>query len=469
MKKSQLIEVLKTLDKSEVREFKKWLQSPVHNQREDVVQLFDYLLHGNHLYEDKFLEKERVYRKIFGKAPYNDAKMRQTVHFLFRSLEEYLLFQNFNKDENRSRILLIKAYRDRSLNRMVKKNLDQLDRQLAAPKHRNEVFYQSIYEYEQEKYNHLTALPKNSKLNLQDVSDSLDKTYIMEKLQWSCRIIFHKILYRTDYDLGLLDAVLEKIEINNLTDEPAIAVYYYVLKAITDNQDDQVYFEKLRAEIEKDRSLFPHAQLREIYLMAINYCVRKMNAGIKPFERETFEWYRHGITNDVLTDHGRLSPTTFTNTVTTAIKVGEFEWAERFIDEFEKMLPEQDRENLSHFTKGKLFFEKKDYKRAMVLLAQAEYSNILYNLNAKSILLKMYYELDEIEALEFLLESLRIYIRRKEVIGYHRNRYLGLIKFTKKLLRVSPYEKDKIKKLREEIESSNHPEKRWLLEQIEKI
>lgn len=470
MKKSQLIDVLTTLDKSEVREFRKWILSPVHNQREDVVQLFDYLLAGNHLYEDKFLEKERVYRKIFGKEAYNDAKLRQTVHFLFKSLEEYLNFQHQNRDEISTRIALIESYRSRNLLKMVKKNLDQVERRLDDADYRNEVFYRNNYEYQQEKYNHLSLLPKNSRLNFQDISDTLDKTYIIEKLQWSCRMIFHQILYRTEHDLGLLDAVLEKIEKDNLTDEPAIAIYYYVLKAITDQQDDQAFFEKLRSEIEEYRSLFPHSQLREIYLMAINYCVRKMNAGIEAYKRETFEWYRQGITNEVLVDRGTLSPTTFNNTVATAIKTGEFEWAERFIDQYNAMLPERERENLSHFSRAKLFFEKKDYKRAMILLVQAEYHNILFNLNAKSMLLKMYYEEEEIDALESLLDSFRIYIRRKEVIGYHRNHYLGLIKFTKKLLRVSPFEKEKAEKLRKEIETADLlPERQWLLEQLDRL
>lgn len=469
MKKSQLIEVLTTLEKSEVREFKKWLQSPVHNQREDVVQLFDYLMAGNHLYEDKFLEKERIFRKVFGNEAYNDAKLRQTVHFLFKSLEEYLYFKQYIQNDPHVRISLVESYRSRGLKKMVKKNLDQALRQMNDSKYRNEIYYRNNYEYQKEKYNHLSSQPKNAKLNLQEVSDALDKTFIIEKLQWSCRGYFHQILFRTNYDLGLLDPVLEKIESKHMTEDPAIAIYYYVLKAITEEKDDQAYFEKLRSEINEYSNLFPRSQLREIYLMAINYCVRKMNAGAEGFTRETFEWYRLGISNEVLVDRGTLSPITFNNTVATAIKAGEFVWAEHFIDEYNSMLPENERENLSHFSRAKLFFEKKDYKRAMILLVQAEYHNILFNLNAKSMLLKMYYEEEEMDVLESLLDSFRIYIRRKEVLGYHRNRYLGLIKFTKKLLRVSPFEKEKIEKLREEIENSNHPERQWLLEQIEKF
>ena len=69
MKNSQLVEIARTLSKKEVREIKKWLASPAHNHRDDVVQLFDYLLQGQHLEVDKFLEKTRVFKKIFPRLP----------------------------------------------------------------------------------------------------------------------------------------------------------------------------------------------------------------------------------------------------------------------------------------------------------------------------------------------------------------------------------------------------------------
>ena len=44
MQKSVLTEIVRALDKKEIRELNKWLQSPAHNQRQDVVRLFEFLL-----------------------------------------------------------------------------------------------------------------------------------------------------------------------------------------------------------------------------------------------------------------------------------------------------------------------------------------------------------------------------------------------------------------------------------------
>ena len=141
--------------------------------------------------------------------------------------------------------------------------------------------------------------------------------------------------------------------------------------------------------------------------------------------------------------------------------------ADRFIAGYKKWLPADQRENLSHFCRSKLLFEKKDYKSAMRLLAQVEYDDILLNLNAKSMLAKMLYEQEELDSLDSLLESVRTFIQRKKVIGYHKNIYSNLVKYTRKLVRVNPYSAEQKEKLRQGILAANPlAERQWLLEQL---
>ena len=94
MIKSRLIEILRTCSKKELRELKKWVQSPAHNQREDVVRLYEYLLEDEHLWKDEFIAKSVAYRRIYPKEAFDDAKMRQTLFFFMKTLEEFLIYQD---------------------------------------------------------------------------------------------------------------------------------------------------------------------------------------------------------------------------------------------------------------------------------------------------------------------------------------------------------------------------------------
>ena len=43
MQKSTLVEIIGSLSRKEIRDLNKWLQSPAHNQRQDVIRLFEYI------------------------------------------------------------------------------------------------------------------------------------------------------------------------------------------------------------------------------------------------------------------------------------------------------------------------------------------------------------------------------------------------------------------------------------------
>ena len=65
MEKTRLIEVLRSFDKKELRELKKWLHSPMHNQREDVRLLYTYLIDGKRLHKDHLLDREKVFKVLY--------------------------------------------------------------------------------------------------------------------------------------------------------------------------------------------------------------------------------------------------------------------------------------------------------------------------------------------------------------------------------------------------------------------
>ena len=121
MEKSSLIAIYRSLDKKEARELGKWIDSPVHNQRQDVKDLHNYLTGSNRLDRPAALEKERVWRKLFPKERFDDAKMRQVLHFLLKVVEEWMAYAHWKENSVAQRFSLAKQYRKRNLDRPYKK------------------------------------------------------------------------------------------------------------------------------------------------------------------------------------------------------------------------------------------------------------------------------------------------------------------------------------------------------------
>lgn len=124
----------------------------------------------------------------------------------------------------------------------------------------------------------------------------------------------------------------------------------------------------------------------------------------------------------------------------------------------------------SLYANAKLHFTKGDFDTTLGLLAQVEFDNLFLSMDAKTMLLKIYYERGYYDALDALLVSFRRFLQRKSILAYQKNIHENMINLTEKLLTIAAHEKKKLKDLRDEIENT-HPltEKPWLLVQLGKI
>ena len=469
MNKSPLVSILKTFSKKEIREFRKWLHSPFHNQRQDIIKLFEYIFADNHLYKEGYLDKPTVFSWTFPKETYDDAKMRQVIFFLMQAVEQFLAYQEFSKNPITVKSSLAKSYRKRTLDKSFEKTIKNVQKAQEEKGFKNEVFYRNNYALELERYAYLSKVKRLS-FNLQEISDSMDIAFIAGKLRQSCLMLTHQNVYKKEYNIQLINEILNLVEKENHLKIPLIATYFFIYKTITE-KENETHYQNLKEQIIENGHIFPIAELRDIYLMAINYSINKMNEGFENFIREAFELYQEGFKKEIFIENNILSRWTFINVIAIGLKLKEFDWIKNFIDGHQIYLEEQHRESVSHYSMARLHFESKDYVSAMRLLNQVEYDDhILMYLSAKIMLCKIYYEEEEVDALESLLESIRIYLQRKKVVAYHKANYKNIIRYTKKLTRTTSFNIVKKEKLIKEIEEANPlTEKEWLLEQLNKI
>ena len=177
MKKSQLINILKTYSAKDIREMRKWLLSPAHNQRQDVIQLFEFFFDDNHLSKEDYLEKPLVFSWIYPKETYDDAKMRQVMFFLLKNIEDFLTFQEIQEDEVNMKTILSSVYRKRKLNKLFEKNIKLSGQIQQKSIIQNEKFYRNEYQLQLEKYTYLSSLNQLSQ-NIQEVSNTLDISFL---------------------------------------------------------------------------------------------------------------------------------------------------------------------------------------------------------------------------------------------------------------------------------------------------
>lgn len=466
MQKSVLVEIIESLDKKEMRDVTKWLQSPAHNQREDVIKLFEYIC--KKLTNEEALAKEKVWKYVFPNQEFDDAYLRQVMYFLLKGVESYLVFNELTKDTVHTQTMLLKVFRSRQLDRAFRLKMETTSKQQLKSPYRNSAFLKEQYTLEQEQYYYLVGQKWNMQLNLQETADAFDLSYVADKLRICCLMLSHQGVYKkVSYNMRNLVYIMAYVESNNLLDEPAVAAYYNGYKALTE-PDNESYFNGLEQVIFQKAHLFPLVEIRELYLLAINYCINRINAGFEPYLRKAFQLYKSGFENNILLENGLITKITFGNAVSNALKIQEFDWAENFIQKFQVHLEEKHRQSMVHFNLSRLYFERGDYPKAQQMLSKFEYDDMVLNLIAKTMLLKIYYEEEEYNAFESLLESMRTYLQRKEAISpNHRVVYKNLLSLMRKLIHLNPYSSTQKERFRTTVNSTNPLiEREWLLKQV---
>ena len=154
-----------------------------------------------------------------------------------------------------------------------------------------------------------------------------------------------------------------------------------------------------------------------------------------------------------------------------SLRLGEYEWAENFLNQYGDKLPIDFRKNALSYNRALIFFYQKKYDKVISLLHSVEYDDLVYNLSSKSMLMAIYYEQDEYDALYFLADAFKAYLNRhKDINEKMRFNYMNYILFVRKLTKIMPGDNKGIDSLRQEIkEAKGVASERWLIEKLAEL
>lgn len=463
MEKSKLAQILLGFTKTELRELLKFASTPFFNPRPEATDLLR--LWSKSLLKGKPLPgKEAVFYQLFEKKKFDDHRVRMAMTALLQTTEKYLAVRDFLQDKASYQLRLSHVLQSRNL--AVQASSARLSGSDALEQSaiRNAEYFYDYYKFEEEKYRAKLDTPEVASVDLQALSDQLDVAVLSRKLYQACFILAHQARYNAACDLGFLNQILPFAEKHlNL---PAIAIYYHCYLALTQPGESQ-HFHRFKNALMAHDGLFPPDELQDLYILAINFCTRRYNEGDHSFLRDQLDLYKIGFEKNYFLSDGLLSRFTYLNAATNGLVVREFDWVEALIKNHKQHLDLAHQESLFSFNMARLEYHKGNFGTALQLLQRAEYKEIMLALAAKTIQMKIYYETDEVDLLESHLQAIAAFIRRKKVMGYHRENYLNLVQFVRKLLEMNPLHKAEKQVFKESVERTRPlAEKEWLLLQV---
>lgn len=483
MENSKLLQLLRAFDPPMVRAFREFVVSPYFNKDQELVRLYDYLkpqlikalpktktAHPEErasLAVTPALSKGRpaVYAGLYPGKPYDELQLNRLMSRLLQLAERFVSIWRYEQRGVLPDCVALEYYVESRLDKLYTFAYEKVKSKLTRQPLRNSAWYYQQFMLSDLAERHFSAQNlRRYDHHLQEASDDLDTWFLLQKLQYLCAMLDRQKILSTPYRQTFLEAIREHLAHHDYQTTPPVAVYCHLLNALS-GTEDKAHFQALKALVYDSDQHFSKAEVKDLFYFAINFCINKLKHGAREFAEDLVELYDRGLQKGVLLEDGLISPWTYKNMVKLGLGLRRFEWAERFLSDYSIKLPADQREDAYHFNSADLFYHKKDYRGALFHLNQVEFTDIHYSLDAKTMLIKIYYETLETEAFLSLLSSFNIYLRRNKLISKEiKSAYLN---FTAILQQIYSAGKERRKALVEKIKKAPQlTDRNWLLEQL---
>lgn len=308
MKKSKIVQLLRSCEASELGELGYFLASPYHNQDEAVIRLYQYLQNFSPDFSGPGLNKKAVFQRIFPNQAYDDKQLRYLMSDLNKLTERFLALRKVEQQPHQLTLALLESLSERGLDKSYRKVSRQLENDLSTDSRKNsEVFWIQLQWSEIKEGHFLRQRTRKHDASLQYYADDLDKYYFLNRLKIACAMLDRQTIFQATYELNLSSDWIRHVEQQQFFNEPIIQVYYTIYQALLKEEEEQ-YFENLKQFLREHAPAIAIGDLKDIYLFAINYCARKIRQGKEAYVTEALQLYRTGIEDGLLIDKQGLSP-----------------------------------------------------------------------------------------------------------------------------------------------------------------
>lgn len=468
---NKVFQTLRYLEAGDFKRLSKYLNSPYFNQSNTLTRLCEIFIRLIERQAAGF-DRKWVWNKLFAGEPYDDVNFRKYCSDLLKLVENFLAQESFENDPAEKNINLLTHVVQRKIDLLYSGVFRQARAEMSKKTYRSLDHFKNMYSIERLYYGMMDFDVKlNVHANIEEISYNLDLFYWIEKLKLFSSVLSQKRTGNYQYDLKFYHEILNFLHNFPIEDVPELAIYYYSFLTLYEEDKVEHYF-NLRRLLDQFGVLMPKKESVELYDSALHYCTGKLNKGNKQFLQEYFDLFSDGLAKGIFIINGELASWRFNNAVVAACRLGKLEWAENFIENFKKHLSADNRQNTYTFNLARVYGYQHKYDKVLSLLRDVEYEDEGINRISKVMQVIAFYELDEIDALEPFIESFRVFLYRdKKMPQQRRTLYLNLIKYVRRLTRLTPGDKVSREKLRQDIvrEKEFTVNHEWLLEKIAEL
>ncbi len=447
MKANNLTSLLSSFSKDEVKEFRKFLESPLHNGSGILLSLYDEIIKGYPAFVNLETRLTKIFSKVYSNKKVNDALIRKNISNLTKLGEKYITLLHFQNDEPRYALTKLWALKKRKLEALHRQALESTSKLF------DERGYKLEFRYflNVEKSEHHTfirgKLEDGNKL-FPETSNSFVVYAFNKFVDMNDKIFSHSTL-TGDHPEFYLEHLFNSIDLQKFASQIKLSgaegkmlniLVMMVEMPKKENVNDKELFIKLRDAM---YDYFPHInkETQLGYLVRLR-CFCDVAFGKTDYEfwhREEFKIYQYMLDNNIFeaSYYKYFMLVWYRSIASIAISVKEFQWAENFIEEYYHKMNPVERDGIYKYSKGLLRFHQGVYEETMKLIEEVDFVHFRLKFDVRILKLKGFYALGYYDNARYILDAFRHMVKVSSEINENTRKRINLfLKYYVKLLRI---------------------------------
>jgi hypothetical protein len=473
MRESKLTEMVKGITPHEFRRFGEFLNSPFHNKSRKVIQLYELINTNYQEFDANVITNEKIAKAIFSEEGNKDQNVRTLISTFTSLLEEFLILLEVDKNKVPDKIFLLRSLRDRNIQKtfdMTSKEIIELNKR---DFNKNTDFY----------YNDLTFKQIVLDYHGEDLDLDLDKSYldmsvisdylfIVTKLKGLNSVISRKILsgvniYKRFWGVeNIINYIEKNIDIIE-AGHPIIYSEYKILMMVLE-PDREKHFHDLEKQVFNNITKYNEEELEQVYYSLSNYCINRIALGEEKFLNELHKIHTNFEKTGFYEKNKNLQYTDFIGVIICGLTMKQMKWVNYFFETYKGNISSEVKRDTINLSSALIAFSLKKYKECIGLLNKVGYKYTYFYMKSKETLIRVYYELGELDSMEAVIDAAKHYLKRhKETLSIHYDRYVLFFNYVMSLSRLDKKKKTEIKVLMKKLDENRTTIAReWLIEKI---
>ncbi|MEO8664513.1 MAG: hypothetical protein ABI462_03365 [Ignavibacteria bacterium] len=464
-----------------MKEFDKFISSPLFGCKNFVIRFFKEIKKHYPEFSPDDIEKEKIFKKLYGSKKYNDGLVRRMTSDLMRMSEDFMMYSSFRATESFRNVCFLHELRLRKLDDIF---LIKSGRLLSEIKNSSidNLSLMNKFFIENQRINLFIKGKENMLLeSLFAGSDALigfflsalnNKTQVIHGRRRATKTGTEPVLYDNFMKHFDYPGYIKSIETVDTAEAFFLkANYYFHLMSI--DKDDVESYQKCRQLVHTDSTHLRDVSRQNYILSLANFCSGQVMDNNYDYLDEYF--YNIEIIlkeNLFLSNATVISPGIIRRIILFSMIQKQAGYIENFVKDYSKYFNPMHKDDLINYCNAAVHFVNKDFGKAL------EHSSMITHLpsefikDIKILKIKIFYILNYSDSFISEIDSFRHYLSTEN--GFNERNILKGRNFIKFILKLSKLRDNRLATdlsvlIREIMDEDKINEKLWLVESANEL